>query len=383
MMQRPSFYSSTGLPNKAEDISLRKDPILTLHYFWASLCHALPSSSLFLFNTKQSVSLILFFGLLWMIQEEARSGTFGTHFLSLLLWLENSVLESMFWLGCGILSTIGLGSGLQTGVLFLFPHVCREALLWSQSSNNNLSVLLWRMAIPGFWSGTGSAIGETVPFFLARAIKNSGGDPFSLISSTGEETGGKNSFWKPRVLLSNTRSAMEHQLENNAFLKIFILAIIPNALFDLAGLICGSSGVSFWIFFSAVWSAKALVRTPMQTCTLAAAVTMISLPPKVDDNAVVNGIVSMISRWGRSAIAQYIDNHDDDDDVNNKATSRTLLLSLTKNLWVALTVILFGFFVVSTIDQVAQQHFRSMKQSKKKKGKHHNLDEIQGPIRRG
>ncbi len=34
----------------------------------------------------------------------------------------------VWWVGLGILSSIGLGSGLQSGVLFLFPHIIKVSL---------------------------------------------------------------------------------------------------------------------------------------------------------------------------------------------------------------------------------------------------------------
>lgn len=35
---------------------------------------------------------------------------------------------TIWWVGLGILSSIGLGSGLQSGVLFMFPHIFRVCL---------------------------------------------------------------------------------------------------------------------------------------------------------------------------------------------------------------------------------------------------------------
>ena len=32
---------------------------------------------------------------------------------------------AMWWLGLGILSSIGLGTGMHSGLLFLFPHMLK------------------------------------------------------------------------------------------------------------------------------------------------------------------------------------------------------------------------------------------------------------------
>ena len=31
----------------------------------------------------------------------------------------------VWWVGLGILSSIGLGTGMQTGIMFLFPHILK------------------------------------------------------------------------------------------------------------------------------------------------------------------------------------------------------------------------------------------------------------------
>ena len=40
------------------------------------------------------------------------------------IWLQYLV----WWVGLGVLSSIGLGSGVHSGLLFLFPHVLK---VWS------------------------------------------------------------------------------------------------------------------------------------------------------------------------------------------------------------------------------------------------------------
>ena len=39
--------------------------------------------------------------------------------------IEFAVEYVVWWVGLGVLSSIGLGSGLQSGVLFLFPHIIK------------------------------------------------------------------------------------------------------------------------------------------------------------------------------------------------------------------------------------------------------------------
>ena len=245
--------------------------------------------------------------------------------------------------------------------------------------------LMWSVAIPGFWSGSGSAIGELLPFVLARMIKSAGGDPFALLEEpdipdprslefdeSGQSRQKKKSLMS--VLVANTRSAMEGQLLEskwNAFLKLFILAAVPNGLFDLCGLVCGAAGVSFWLFFGAVWSGKALVRTPLQTCGLAAAVAFCSTGTLIDDNS--DGadedlsVRTMALKMAKDAVNAIVrgDEHTIDnantDGAASQASMTALLVCGIKTAWTFATFGLLGFFCLSTIEQVAQHHAKTIR----------------------
>ena len=41
------------------------------------------------------------------------------------LWLQYLI----WWVGLGVLSSIGLGSGVHSGLLFLFPHMLKVGFL--------------------------------------------------------------------------------------------------------------------------------------------------------------------------------------------------------------------------------------------------------------
>jgi hypothetical protein len=44
--------------------------------------------------------------------------------------LEHLAWFAAWWLGLGVLSSIGLGSGLHSGILFLFPHIAKVRAGW-------------------------------------------------------------------------------------------------------------------------------------------------------------------------------------------------------------------------------------------------------------
>lgn len=43
----------------------------------------------------------------------------------LLCWLQEWVLYTTWWISLGVLSSIGLGTGMHSGLLFLFPHMLK------------------------------------------------------------------------------------------------------------------------------------------------------------------------------------------------------------------------------------------------------------------
>lgn len=348
-------------------------------------------------------------------------------------WLISATREASFWIGCGILSTAGLGSGVQvslslslctlvviillkssfaisltdsqyiqccfgiasiekTGALILFPHCVGLAVEWvdlhdsvsSTDASSTFADLMWSVGIAGFWSGTGSAVGELLPYVLAKMIKAAGGDPFALLEEpdipdprslefdeSGQSIKKKKSLMS--VLVANTRSAMEGQLLESkwrAFLKLFILAAVPNGLFDLCGLVCGAAGVSFWLFFGAVWSGKALVRTPLQTCGLAAAVAFYSNSALVDadmdrDDTSIRAMALKLAKDVVSVIV-HGDARISDDAITtangvSQASMTALVVSGIKAAWTCATFGLLGFFFLSTIEQVAQHHAKQQK----------------------
>ncbi|KAL1803666.1 hypothetical protein ACET3Z_032313 [Daucus carota] len=44
------------------------------------------------------------------------------------------------------------------------------------------------------------------------------------------------------------------------------MTLVPNPLFDLAGIMCGQFGIPFWQFFLATSVGKAIIKTHLQVC---------------------------------------------------------------------------------------------------------------------
>lgn len=124
-----SSSSSSKIPDKErlkrerENIKLWTHPIMTIKY-----C-ALEMSTLFtiykrsILNHKKTLSfiallLVAFFSL-WYIP--------GKHQMYVEIIRKNS-LFGLYWVGLGLISSIGLGTGLHTFILYLGPHIASVTL---------------------------------------------------------------------------------------------------------------------------------------------------------------------------------------------------------------------------------------------------------------
>jgi vacuole membrane protein 1 len=198
----------------------------------------------------------------------------------------------VWWVGLGILSSIGLGSGLQSGVLFLFPHIFKTCLaaqtcgtmdfdsaedMWFRSHSNlfkcpdvitpeNTPVSfggMWRKIIlVCFLQSAGTAIGEIPPYWMTRAARlaalEAGGSQASEIP---EELEANSKY----SLINKAKEGMVWFLQSYGFLGVLIMASYPNIAFDLCGICCGHFLMPFWTFFLATFIGKAIIRNSYQS----------------------------------------------------------------------------------------------------------------------
>ncbi|CAD5192160.1 vacuole membrane protein KMS1 [Musa acuminata AAA Group] len=214
----------------------------------------------------------------------------------------NYATFGLWWIALGVTSSIGLGSGLHTFVLYLGPHIAfftikamncgrvdlKTALYdtiqlkkrpsWLEKDCSEfgpplyeslpgslvrvpISSILPQVQLEAILWGLGTALGELPPYFISRAASLSGNklemEEFNAASS--EEDGFLSAYVNQIKCWLLTHS----QYLN--FLTILVLASVPNPLFDLAGIMCGQFGIPFWKFFLATLIGKALIKTHIQT----------------------------------------------------------------------------------------------------------------------
>nr|CAD7406137.1 unnamed protein product [Timema cristinae] len=194
----------------------------------------------------------------------------------------------LYWVGLGVLSSVGLGTGLHTFVLYLGPHIASVALAayecgalnfpeppypdqvlcpeipdkrWPATVWNIMSKVRWESMM---W-GIGTALGELPPYFMARAARLSGHNPEDEDDMREfEELQRKKRRPELMTLMDRSKLFVEKLVDRVGFFGIFICASIPNPLFDLAGITCGHFLVPFWTFFGATVLGKAVVKVHLQ-----------------------------------------------------------------------------------------------------------------------
>jgi hypothetical protein len=194
-----------------------------------------------------------------------------------------------WWVGLGILSSIGLGTGLHTFVLYLAPHMAKYAMVVykckgvperinsrldfhhygacprslytnlapSQQKENftTIELLMGVYAEALLW-GFGTAIGELPPYLVSRAARLAGKNEEEELKEIEQQ--------EPRTLVEKAKYLIYRSLQKHAFLTVLACASIPNPLFDLAGIMCGHFLIPFHIFFISTSIGKALIKTTMQ-----------------------------------------------------------------------------------------------------------------------
>ena len=166
--------------------------------------------------------------------------------------LNVNLLNIIYWLGLGILSTIGLGFGFHTGIFFLFPYIINY-----YETNPNLNIyytLLYCLPQIILW-GIGSAIGELPPYLLSYNCNDTN---LEIVKNK-----------KLRILFTNIYNKIKDHIDfsnkRNIFLSILLMASWPNMTFDMCGMICGYYKLTINEFLTPTIIGKGLIKAPIQS----------------------------------------------------------------------------------------------------------------------
>jgi len=263
---------------KRKNIVLWKKPITTLGYFLLESFELLKEEKKNILKHRKTCSIIVLFTFAIIL-----AYTLEGHHQTYINVFKKDILWCAYWVGLGILSSVGLGTGLHTFLLYLGPHIAKVTLAaWECNSLNfpeppypddilcpsddtgsivNMFTIMQKVRLEAVMWGAGTAIGELPPYFMARAARLSGNeDPDNedleeleeLISSESTD------------IFTKAKKAVPKIVEKVGFFGILLFASIPNPLFDLAGITCGHCLVPFWTFFGATLIGKAIIKMHLQ-----------------------------------------------------------------------------------------------------------------------
>ncbi|XP_013781794.1 vacuole membrane protein 1-like [Limulus polyphemus] len=274
---------SSHLKEERESIVLWRRPIVTLQYFISELFISLQNYALKLLLHKRivfTVLLVIMFGVLSYHLK-------GPH-QKYVEALEKKLLWCAYWVGLGVLSSVGLGTGLHTFLLYLGPHIAAVTLAayeceslnfpeppypdeiicpdHNKGTNSVITIfsIMSKVRLEAFMWGAGTALGELPPYFMAKAARLSGVETDDENLEEFEELQHKKDHPDEMSALDKVKLAVEKLVKKVGFLGIIACASIPNPLFDLAGITCGHFLVPFWTFFGATLIGKAIIKMHIQ-----------------------------------------------------------------------------------------------------------------------
>ena len=270
-----------------EKLTLWNKPMKTFHVFLSGLAYLIENIIFYLASSKKNLVLFLISSLLCYILVNF-PGPYSLFVSHLVFSLEYIV----WWVGLGVLSSIGLGSGLQSGVLFLFPHIFKTCLtaqscgtlnfdsagdMWFRSSSSLFKcpseptnpsepvslIGIWKKVIVVcLLQSAGTAIGEIPPYWMTRAARLAAIEAGSELMEAMPHELEMNSRY---TFINKAKTILVWFLEKYGFWGVLIMASYPNIAFDLCGVCCGHFLMPFWTFFIATLIGKVIIRNSYQS----------------------------------------------------------------------------------------------------------------------
>ncbi|XP_071992562.1 vacuole membrane protein 1 [Engystomops pustulosus] len=358
-----------------QSIVLWRKPFITLQYFFLQTLINLKEWSLKLWHRRGMVgSLMLLVSLLTVAYYIE-----GAH-QQYVQYVEKKFLWCAYWVGLGILSSVGLGTGLHTFLLYLGPHIASVTLAAYECNSVNFpeppypdeiicpdeesvegSISLWtiisKVRLEACMWGAGTAIGELPPYFMARAARLSGAEPDDEEYEEFEEM--LEHAQTAQDFASRAKLAVQNLVQKVGFLGILACASIPNPLFDLAGITCGHFLVPFWTFFGATLIGKAIIKMHIQKLFV-----IITFSKHIVEQMVsLIGIVPSIGPSLQKPFQEYLEAQ------RKKLHHKTEAGTPQSENWLSwafekLVIVMVIYFVLSIINSMAQSYAKRVQQKK-------------------
>jgi vacuole membrane protein 1 len=313
-MRSKQSITSAHIKEEMSKYVIWKRPLKTIYYFILELADLLMQLIVDILKYRKIVLSLLLAIVLIVVGFNVE----GNH-LSTLLYARKKILWCLYWIGLGVASSIGLGTGLHTFLLYLGPFIAEVTLAAyecnslnfpeppypdeiicpnvssvtasvlgagvnnTQGADEALSIsvsilsIMSKVRLESFMWGAGTAIGELPPYFMARASALSSLDSHKPASGGLSELEQDEEFAEfEHLLKAEQENTKEINLVDRMRLSVFkiirrvgfwgilLCASIPNPLFDLAGITCGHFLVRFTTFFGATLIGKAIIKMHLQ-----------------------------------------------------------------------------------------------------------------------
>lgn len=278
--------TQTRLPHSSEkklssdDLVLWKSPLQTMNYFCKELFYQIGSFVTTLFQYRVYIFLSVFIVANLIVLTYIN----GPH-QPIVAWCSKKLKWCLYWVGLGVLSSVGLGTGLHTFLLYLGPHIASVTMAAYECGGLNFpeppypDKILCPSGIDPRWVttmwnimkkvwleatmwGAGTALGELPPYFVAKTARLTGISQSDELKELKEWEKKKNS--QNLDYMDRAKLLVENLIKRVGFFGILVCASVPNPLFDLAGIMCGHFLVPFWTFFGATLLGKAVIKVMIQ-----------------------------------------------------------------------------------------------------------------------
>ncbi|XP_012288002.1 vacuole membrane protein 1 isoform X2 [Orussus abietinus] len=356
----------------SECLTLWKHPIATLSYFLQELfidCMSLARKTL---QYRRLVLTVVIFTVSFLILSRVsgpQQQTFKNWETKLIWWL--------YWVGLGVLSSVGLGTGLHTFVLYLGPHIASVTMAAYECGALNFPEppypdqivcpstidptwtagilnIMRKVRVEAMLWGAGTALGELPPYFMARAARRSrrndateacNQEDLKELQALEALESGENVPFVMRAKL-----AMKHFVEKAGFWGILACASIPNPLFDLAGLTCGHYLIPFWTFFGATLIGKAVVKMHIQQLAV-----IVAFNEELLDKVIsLLAIIPYVGSKFQQPLKKYLI------EQKQKLHDKTSTDGATTISWLfdKFVILMVCYFLVTIIHELARSHKR-------------------------
>lgn len=366
---------------------LWKQPLVVLHYFVLETCFLAKALSVRLWRRKKTVAL----SVVLMVLAYCIYSMDGPH-QSTVAAVQKKLLWYAYWVGLGILSSVGLGTGLHTFLLYLGPHIASVTMaayecqsvefpeppypnevicpdkesgaamsMWTIMSKVRMEAVMW---------GAGTAIGELPPYFMARAARLSGAsledDEFEEIEELIHE---KQQHPDNMGLMERAKLYVHNLVQKVGFFGILACASIPNPLFDLAGITCGHFLIPFWTFFGATLIGKAVIKMHIQKLF----VIFLFSVHHVEQVIRVMGLVPVVGKSMQTPFRDWLAKQKSKLHHKPGTQAATGEGSILSWIFEKVVMVMVAYFVLSIVNSMAQSYHKRLcraKHSLQKAGLH-------------